>query len=187
LSAGPVAATARLFFALVPDSATRRRILACRRTAGLTGRPVPAARLHVTLAFLGSQPRDRLGELRALAGQMDFPVTRVVLDRIGGFEPAGVAWLGAARLPRRLVAFRTRLVERLADAGFGFDRKPWIFHLTLYRDLRTPPGTMHCDPVIWNVNGFALMESVSGPQGLQYRALGHWPAPAVSECRKSPR
>ncbi|HEY1891686.1 MAG TPA: ankyrin repeat domain-containing protein [Steroidobacteraceae bacterium] len=60
--------TCRLFFALWPDQAMRDAMVrATRKAAPAAGRPVPASNLHVTLAFLGSVPERRLGELREVA------------------------------------------------------------------------------------------------------------------------
>src|SRR5947199_233573 len=61
--------TLRLFFALWPDAATRTIIgeLARQVAAESHGRAVASDNIHVTLAFLGTQPVASVPELRSLA------------------------------------------------------------------------------------------------------------------------
>jgi 2'-5' RNA ligase len=176
---------ARLFFALRPNLATRREIVARRQALGLPGRPVAPALLHATLAFLGNQPRHRIGELLALAAERQIPQVELRLNRVGSFPRAGVVWLGTDTVPERLLAFRAGLVGALAAAGFAIERQPWIPHLTLYRNLRSGPATMDIDPVQWTVDRYLLMESSSGPAGLRYRVCGRWRARPVQRRRGS--
>ena len=59
----------RLFCALWPDAATRAALENARSALfPLSGRPVEAANLHVTLVFLGAVDAARLPALIALAG-----------------------------------------------------------------------------------------------------------------------
>lgn len=165
---------ARLFFALDPDVATRRAIQARQRALALPGRPIAGPRLHATLIFLGAQPRECIDELCERAASVDFPPLSVRLDRVGTFARVGIAWLGASRLPAGLPAFREALAATLTAAGFDIDPRPWIFHVTLYRDLRKRPRRMHVDPVDWALSRFVLMESVLEPEGPRYRVRGGW-------------
>lgn len=172
----------RLFFALVPDPRTRRRVERVqRKLKGLCekrGRLVKASNYHVTLAFLGSQPLDQLPRLQALASGLDMPVCSVQMDRLGSFPRAGVIWLGATRIPNALCAFQARLLTGLEGLQIAFDHKPWQFHLTLYRDLRTTLVKIDMDTVNWKLDGFALVESINTGRGVEYRQLGHWRAGA---------
>ena len=68
------------------------------------------------------------------------------------------------------------LVGALLDAGIGYDRKPWTFHLTLYRKLRKAPGIMDPVAIDWALDGFSLIESVGVKNGVEYHALGRWQA-----------
>jgi len=168
----------RLFFALQPDLQTRRRIERIQRWLkirhGIEGRAVKENQFHVTLAFLGNQPINVLQTLLNLGAGLEMPACRVLLDRLGSFRRAGVIWLGAAALPAELCAFQARLVAALEEAGIPFDHKPWKFHVTLYRDLRTPWCRIEPDTVSWDLNGFSLVESISTDGGVEYRQLGRW-------------
>ena len=57
--------TARVFFALWPDADARVALAALAReiAARTKGRAPPAANLHMTLAFIGEVPPERIGAL----------------------------------------------------------------------------------------------------------------------------
>ena len=183
------AASHRLFFALVPDPATCRKIEILQRQLDpgcrVGGRAVKASQYHVTLAFLGKQSFDQLPLLLALASGLDMPACSVALDCFGHFPRAGVVWLGATKLPAELYAFQARLMAALERAQIAFDRKPWTFHLTLYRDLRKPCLSMDSGTVSWNLEGFSLVESISTGHGVEYRPLGHWKAGSSDNARRN--
>ena len=166
----------RLFFALDPPSAVRRRIAALQQDLDVEGRAVPAPNFHVTLAFLGMQPPEVIPAAAGVAAGLGFPSCEVVFDQLGSFRRAGVLWLGASRIPDDLQDFQHDLVGGLLAAGIGYDRKPWKFHLTLYRKMRKPPPTMGAIAIPWRLDGFGLIESVSVNRGVQYHTLAAWNA-----------
>ena len=164
----------RLFFALEPDDAVRVRIAGFQQSIDIQGRAVPPPNLHVTLAFLGMQQAQVVTEASEVASTLSFPCCEVVLDTPGRFKRAGVLWLGASRLPAALTAFQQELVDGLLQAGIGYDKKPWKFHLTLYRKMRTYAPIMHSAAIRWRLNAFSLVESVSVRNGVEYHTLGRW-------------
>ncbi|EDV2239190.1 RNA 2',3'-cyclic phosphodiesterase, partial [Salmonella enterica subsp. enterica serovar Typhimurium] len=75
----------RLFFAIdLPDDA-RAQIIAWRAAhfASEDGRPVAAANLHLTLAFLGDVSSDKQHALAQLAGRIRQPGFTLHLDDAG--------------------------------------------------------------------------------------------------------
>ena len=85
-------------------------------------------------------------------------------------------WLGAASLPAPLREFQQSLVRAFTAANIGHDPKPWKFHLTLYRKMRTPPPTMRSVAIRWRLEGFSLVESVSVNRGVVYHDIASWNA-----------
>jgi 2'-5' RNA ligase len=166
----------RLFFALVPDDAVRRRVLAVQRAIAGDGRAVSGPNLHVTLAFLGMQDAAVIPEACDIASRLAFPPCRVVLDRLGQFGRGRVLWLGAECLPEPLSDFQVSLVNALTEAGIGHDPKAWKFHLTLYRRLRMPLPTLGPVAIEWNLAGFGLIESVGAKNGVEYHSIARWAA-----------
>lgn len=171
----------RLFFALQPDRHTLKTLsLIQRRMRADAGRPVPPERLHATLLFMGNQSAATLQRLQKIASLLEFPTCRLLLDRLGHFPRAGVAWLGPSHVPVELEAFQSSLSTAVADIGVAFDERPWRMHVTLYRDLRKRPGRIRFEPVEWPLRGFQLMESIQHGAGLEYRCRGRWPAASAA-------
>jgi len=166
----------RLFFAVVPDRAVRRRIGQVQQSLAVSGRAAKPGQFHATLAFLGMQQPDVIPQIRDIASRLTFQPCRIEMDRFGQFRRAGVLWLGASEVPAALRDFQNTLVAALLEAGIGHDRKAWKFHITLYRKMRKPPPIMDPAAIEWSLNGFELIESVSVGNGVEYHSIGHWKA-----------
>ena len=157
-------ATARLFFALRPDAAARARLeaLAAELAAAASGRPVPIAKVHLTLAFLGDVGADRIeAAVDAARGVRHAPFS-FALDRVGSFRGARVAWAGCAQTPAPLAALAADLAARLAGAGFAVDPRPYAPHATLARRIGRTVATAPVAPIAWPVDGFSLVRSELG-------------------------
>ncbi|MCM2326342.1 MAG: RNA 2',3'-cyclic phosphodiesterase [Lysobacter sp.] len=165
---------ARLFFALWPDAAARAALgrLAAEVSSRTGGRPVAAAKLHLTLVFLGEVDPARIPALASAAQGVAAEAFDLALDRLGAFARARVAWAGCERPPEKLLAMQAQLERRVRDAGFAPDDRPYAAHLTLARRARAPLAPERVDPVTWRVATFALVESVPG-EGT-YRTLAEW-------------
>jgi len=166
----------RVFFALVPPLAVRDRVRDLQLTLGGGGRAVKPDNFHVTLAFMGSQPSAAISVLLEAASCLEFERCTVQLDTVGSFGRSGVGWLGSDAIPGSLTRFQASLAASLHEAGIPFDRKPWHFHLTLYRRLRKLPPIMQTIAIEWRLEGFSLMESIRAEKGVEYHPLGHWEA-----------
>lgn len=166
----------RLFFALDPDPNVRQQVAAVQHSLDVAGRAARPHQFHVTLAFLGMQRTELIPEILHVASGLSFEPCRVVMDQLGCFRRAGVLWLGASEIPSPLKEFQSALVGALLDAGIGYDRKPWKFHLTLYRRLRNPPPTLGPVAIEWALSGFELIESVGSKNGVEYHSIARWKA-----------
>jgi len=166
----------RLFFALVPDPGVRREVESVQKSLAVNGRAAKSGQFHATLSFLGMQQAEVIPDILGVASRLSFEPCTLVMDRFGRFKRAGVLWLGASDVPAALRDFQHALVDGLLEAGIGYDRKPWQFHLTLYRKLRMPYPIMAPVEIEWPLTGFSLIESVSVRSGVEYHAIGHWKA-----------
>jgi 2'-5' RNA ligase len=175
-----VATTARrLFFALWPDSATRDAIRKVTRTAvrRCGGRPVPADNYHITLAFLGSQPVALFDDIVAAGRAVsEEPLNlELELDRFGYWPKPRVFWFGPADCPPALAAVARRLWARLAELGVAGDARVLQPHVTLCRKVQRAPQLDPPAAVRWPIAGFALVESVTAPQGAEYTVVARFP------------
>lgn len=169
-------ATQRLFFALWPDAGLQQQ-LAKTAAALLPGpdvRRVPAENLHSTLVFLGDvEPAQRLclEDAASLVRATRFTLT---FDRFGYFRRPQVAWLGCATIPTPLQALVAELSLAATACGFAPEKRAYEPHLSIARHVRRDPGRLAVIPISWEVERFALMQSVSDNRGVHYRPLRFW-------------
>lgn len=159
----------RLFYALWPDEQTRHRLAALQ--AGIHGRKVDTANLHLTLAFLGSQPRDSLPMLEGVMQSLTLTPFRLTIDEYGYFSKPQIVWVGPSSPPDVLMAMQRALWQSLIDHGVSL--KPvagFRPHVTLARDAERLDRAWE-SPVEWPVGTIALVESIAVPGGVRYRPL----------------
>jgi 2'-5' RNA ligase len=166
----------RLFFALWPDDAVRARL--ARWTSELRavcgGRPTRPENLHVTLAFLGSVEEARVAEVELAAGEVSPRAVSLVLDQPGYWKRKRIAWAGASIVPAELEVLAADLRGALMRAGVGFDGTGFVSHVTLLRNAREPRAMPALEPIEWKLDGFALVHSLTLPQGSRYQIVKSW-------------
>ncbi|WP_338767369.1 RNA 2',3'-cyclic phosphodiesterase [Massilia sp. METH4] len=167
----PAAPGRKLFFALWPDAASRAALATLQ--APVAGRLTAAAKLHLTLAFLGHVPADRVPALLAVRDRLAVPPLRLVIDCYGYFARPRIAWAGMTQVPAGLVALHEELVRELDAAGFSAAThgsfKP---HVTLAREARHAPPDAPGTPVVWDVDSVVLVESLPGGRYVAVDAAG---------------
>ena len=140
------------------------------------GRPVPAANLHVTLAFLGSVPERRLGELAEIArGAARGGSLELAFDHLEHWRAAGLLCALPAEAPAPILALARRLQGVLAGSGFAPDLKPFRPHVTVVRKVSRPGRIDQIHSVVWRFTEVALVESRTLPEGALYSALESFP------------
>jgi 2'-5' RNA ligase len=169
----------RVFFALWPDADARDRLaaLAAAVAARTRGRAPPAANLHVTLAFVGEVPAERVAALNpigALVAARAAPF-ELTLDCTGTFRRTGITWAGATRLPPQLEGLARSLFDALAAEGFAVDDRPFSPHVTLARRCKAPEIGKLAAPIAWNVTQLVLNASETLSGAPRYRDLAAWP------------
>jgi len=68
------------------------------------------------------------------------------------------------------------LRSALARAHIAFDPKGFVSHVTLLREAREPEAMPALDPIEWQLDGFALVQSVTLPKGSRYEIRKSWKA-----------
>ncbi len=168
--------TQRLFFALLPEPVLQQRLsqAAAALLPRAAGRRVREENLHCTLVFLGAveaAQRLCLEDAASLVRAEPFTLT---LDRLGYFRRPQAAWLGCTTTPVALQALVSGLRYGAVTCGLTPELRAYEVHLTVARKLRRDPGRLPLMPIVWPVQQFALMESVSEPDGVHYRPLRFW-------------
>lgn len=165
--------TLRLFFALWPSDDTRDAIYKASREAvkAAAGKPVPPANFHMTLVFLGSVAAEALPLVKNIAASIHAEAFRMELDRFGHWKEPQVLWCGATRVQPAAATLAAKLRERLVNAGFKPDEKPFVPHVTLARKAHRPATLDAFGPVRWEAKEFALVKSVTGAHGSEYFPL----------------
>lgn len=170
-------ATLRVFFALWPDSALQTGLhrLASSLRANCGGRVMRPETIHLTLAFIGALPVNRLEQLYAVAAQVDSPAFNWQIDQVAYWRRNQILWAGTSQPPEALACLARRLHAALNGAGLAFDdSKPFAPHITLLRKAHCeqplqPPQALH-----WQVREFVLVQSET-TEDTRYRVMRRWP------------
>jgi 2'-5' RNA ligase len=167
----------RLFFALELPGELQQQIVQWRAAQfpPEAGRPVAAANLHLTLAFLGNVSAEKQRALTTMAGRIRQPKFTLHLDDAGQWLRSRVVWLGTRQPPRGLLQLANLLRSQAARSGCYQSPQPFHPHLTLLRDashaVKIPPPGFH-----WQVpiNEFVLYESTFSQGRTRYTPLERW-------------
>ena len=163
----------RLFFGLPLPGDVADRLASWEEEAFRGARNVRTVRpsdLHVTLAFLGSRPRDEVHDLVAVlrAAAEDGVVNELTVLRYRETARVGMLVLddpggGAGAFQQRLSAGLERL------GSYAPERRSWLPHVTVAR-FRERPGVRPSLPRIGTISPSeaALYHSVLRPSGAQY-------------------
>jgi len=142
--------------------------------------------MHVTLAFLGEQPEDRVPVLEGIGA------TSAALNKRGVLRLGEAGSFGARRAPRVLwvdvagdvavlLALQHDLDARLREAGFPLEEREFRAHVTLARRRETAHGGA---PEGWpptlqrasfGLEQLTLMHSRLSPRGATYTPLFQFP------------
>jgi 2'-5' RNA ligase len=170
-------AKVRLFFAVLPDSATRERIGAAAAALPLNSnaRLVPRNNYHMTLAFVGAVPLPQLPILREIGAAQCVAGCVLRFDAWEYWPKPGVI-VGAARTtPGALERLSLQLHRDLAQHQWALDVKPWRPHVTLARKVSQAPVLQAMSPFDWLVRDFCLMRSDTSGATSAYTVVDTWP------------
>jgi len=156
--------TSRLYLAIWPDRDTQNRLQSMGHTwtwppGAVVTRPEA---LHLTLHFLGDVADQRIPEL--IQG-LQVPVRPfdLLLSR-HQLSDSGIAVLKPNSIPAELKVLHAWLDETLHGLGMPTKHRTYRPHVTFARNAAgaIPPTTQQIQPVLWHVNGYALVKSDHG-------------------------
>jgi RNA 2',3'-cyclic 3'-phosphodiesterase len=178
----------RLFFALLPDAATRARLAQAAQAfkashPGLRARWVSPARYHATLHFLGDHAllrQDVVDAAMAAATELRMAPFEWVLHEAASFrgrQPPCI--LRSSSVPEPLQQLWQDLRRALVLAGQGRHvALSFTPHVTIAYSHAVLLDVTPVEPVAWRVERVALVHSVVGQQ--DYQVLAEWSLQAVA-------
>lgn len=167
----------RIFIGLWPDEQTVEAIrpLSAAALQHCGGRALHAVHWHITLAFLGSLPQDRVQQLCAHSRQWQVPVAPFQIDCFGSFAHSRVLWLGSSA-PASLQAMQhsfDSLWAELKPLGFYPENRPFTPHVSLLRRAQrlSLAQLPEITPFDWQSAHCSVMVSQPGPEATHYHPL----------------
>ena len=163
---------ARLFTALWPDPAVRAG-LAAESDAWRwppRARRVDAAKLHLTLHFIGAFARDRVDALAAALATVEPAAVALAATRREVWR-GGIAVVLFAADPS-LAALHAAIGTIVAGFDVALDPRPFSPHVTLARGAGGAAPPRQAPALAWPTRGFALVESASAGDYRVLRAFG---------------
>ena len=173
-------ATARVFFALWPPPEVARQLSAVAdafaKSAG--GRATRQETIHLTLAFIGDVPLERLPDLQRAARKVRAEAFDLTLDQFGLWRHNRIFWAGCSVLPPALAELSAAHVAELQAAGFSVANAGRSFtpHVTLVRKVMALDAALpQCAPLAWRGEKFVLVRSTLSAGGSSYQTLAEFP------------
>jgi RNA 2',3'-cyclic 3'-phosphodiesterase len=171
--------TARVFFALWPPPEVARQLSTAAdsfaQCAG--GRPTREATVHLTLAFIGDVPLERLAGLEHAARNVRAECFDLTLDRFGLWQHNRIFWAGCSIVPPALVELASALSTALQAAGFEVAdaHRNFTPHVTLVRKVKALAAPLPPDQALpWPCTKFVLVRSDLSASGASYQTLAEY-------------
>jgi RNA 2',3'-cyclic 3'-phosphodiesterase len=143
-----------------------------RWAKALQGRATPAAKIHLTLAFLGAvAPEKALSAARRVrASAHALPV-----EKAQYWKHNKIVWAGPREIPSGLKALVESLHSELYRAEYVLERRPFAAHITLLRNAPAPAALPPLPSVAWPVREFVLARSTVSSKGSSYDIVERFP------------
>lgn len=173
---------ARVFFALWPEALVRQALhtLAMEYQSPCEARVMSANSLHMTLLFLGEVARTCLPQLMQTADKVSAPAFGFILERISFWQHNRIAYAAPLEKIPALDQLVTMLQQELVATDFQFDHHEFKPHVTLLRNVRHVSESQSITPIMWWVDSFVLVESVTTELGISYQILRTWPLSPIT-------
>lgn len=171
----------RLFFALPLPEQLRQQLADWRDQLPIQGKPSKPSNFHQTLVFLGQVEERYLQALCELGQQQQSEGFELSYDRFGAWFKPGVFFVAPSEQPDALLQLVDNLRVGAKALGLEVESRRYKPHITLFRKVRKLPDLDSEMPAMqMYADCFALYQSCSTKQGVEYRALQSWPLGAAS-------
>jgi 2'-5' RNA ligase len=168
----------KVFFALWPTASERNHLAAWQKPLKelCGGRAMSGESLHNTVVFIGNIPQTRLEPLQLAAQEVNGDRFELCFSDARYWGHNHIVYAAPVDLPRQLSKLVRGLEQSLDKHGFKFDIRDYRPHVTLMRNAHwTDSPFPAMQPVCWQVNDFALVQSLSHEGKAAYRVLTRFP------------
>jgi 2'-5' RNA ligase len=135
---------------------------------------VRSPNIHLTLAFLGDVPVERIDDLATMARAIGGSPFDLAIDTHGYWRHNRIVWAGAAHCPAPLRELVARLVRALQATGFECDAREYVPHITLLRGAHRAPHSHWAGTIVWRAAEFTLVRSARRGGALVYEIVNRW-------------
>lgn len=166
-------ATKRLFFALWPDHRQRDRMRDFISPVAklIEGKAIERRNWHITLAYIGDFPVDRIDELHEAKQAISVEPFRLRFDRLEFWPRPKVAALVTPIVPPEMQLLVEALQGAVFAAGIEFDQRTYRPHVTIAKNARSFETLRLAQSATIEWSNFELVESISEPGGVTYRPV----------------
>lgn len=144
-------------------------------------RVVPSGNLHITLAFIGETPPEKLVNVKSALGELRFNVFDANATGFGAFPGLNnplVVWVGIEPV-KPFVELHKSCAKKLANSGYKSPSRPFVPHITIGRNKNCPAdkvkkalaGNPSPEGFTIPVTKINLYESRFVNRGVEYRIL----------------
>ncbi len=168
--------TKKLFLGISLNDRQRQEIVRLQSYLGDDLRLVPAANLHITLAFFGQVSNKIQRKLEKRIAALHKPPFSVTLDQLSHWQKPRILCLSGASKDKGLLQIVQECQLLAADLHLHHSEHVFTAHITLARKAQHRPVLqIPLKPLLIQPDAIHLFESKSGPQGVEYPILASWP------------
>ncbi|MDR8525127.1 RNA 2',3'-cyclic phosphodiesterase [Shewanella fidelis] len=137
-------------------------------------RLVPAANLHMTLAFLGAATTKQMQDLIFQVDQLNKPQFSVTLDKIAHWQKPKILCLNGAATDVNLLKLAADAQSIAAKLELHCSEYSYNPHVTLSRKAKQAIEVVNYQPITLQPTKLQLFESYPGKNGVEYPSLHQW-------------
>lgn len=163
----------RLFFALWPSDRQRDRLrdIISPLAKSIEGKTTYRGNWHVTLAFVGEFPEEKIPALQLAASKIEVEPFRLRSDRVEYWPRPRLACLVGTTVPPELERLVASLGSVLSEFGVPPESFSYRPHVTVSTHARAFETQRLAQPAVSEWSEFELIESISQQGTITYHPL----------------
>jgi RNA 2',3'-cyclic 3'-phosphodiesterase len=136
---------------------------------------VTAENLHITLCFIGKLTDSQLEILLDCKPSFNLPPCDIATETVTYWPNSKLIYLSVNDQANYLGQLKTEVEKILTLNGiYSFDKKPFIPHITLFRQLSGIPKLFHQYPMTVQLSEVDLMLSNPNQPANRYQSIQSW-------------